>query len=56
MDRWILENMASIVVGSLLFLAVLMAIGNIMQRKKKGKSLCSCDCASCPLGSSCHKK
>lgn len=53
---WILGNIATIIV-SLVLIAVVIGIVAIMRRdKKKGKSSCGCECGSCPMSGSCHRK
>ena len=58
MVRWIVDNIATIIILAILILAVGAIIRNMIKNKKSGKSSCSCgsSCGGCPVGESCHKK
>lgn len=51
MLTWFMENMATIIISTVLLLAVAAVIVSMVRGKKKGKS--SCGCSSCPVGSCC---
>ncbi len=53
MLTWIMGNMATIVIGAVLLLAVTAVITSMVRDKRKGKSSCGCGCASCPAGGCC---
>ena len=52
---FITDNLGTIVFGLLLFLLVILIIKSMIKDKKAGKSLCTHDCSSCGMGSSCTK-
>lgn len=56
MFTFILENIATIVVGILLLAVVLLIIARIIKNKKKGNSSCGCRCVNCSMSGECHKK
>lgn len=56
MFAWIMENMATIIIGAILVVVVAAIIAGIVREKKKGKSSCGCGCAGCAMNGSCHRK
>ncbi|MGL5439895.1 MAG: FeoB-associated Cys-rich membrane protein [Filifactoraceae bacterium] len=54
--NFIKENISTIIVGSLVFLAVVAIAMRVYQDKKSGKSSCGCNCKGCPSTTICHKK
>lgn len=56
MFTFILENIATIVVGILLLAVVSLIIVRMVRNKKKGNSSCGCGCVNCPMSGECHKK
>lgn len=46
---WIINNLATIIVGAIVALIVAMVIVKMVNDKKKGKGCCGCDCANCTL-------
>ena len=56
MGTWILENIATLVIGGLLIAAVAAIIIHMVRNRKKGKSSCGCGCSNCPMSDSCHPK
>lgn len=53
---WITENLATIIVSSVLILIVALVIVSMVKRKKNGTASCGGNCSGCPMGSSCHKE
>ena len=53
MFTWIVENMATIIIGIILILAAAAAIASMVRGKRKGKTCCGCGCSSCPADSLC---
>lgn len=53
MYTWLMENMATIVVGAVLMIAAAAVIAGMVRSKRKGKSSCGCGCSGCPAGSMC---
>lgn len=56
MFAWIMENMATIIIGAILVVVVAAIIAGIVREKKKGKSSCGCGCAGCAMNGTCHRK
>lgn len=54
MLTWIMENMATIIISAILFLAVAVSIASMVRSKRKGKSSCGCGCAGCAMNGTCH--
>ena len=52
------NNLATMVVGAVVFAGVAAAIYKIIRDKKQGKGSCSCgcSCSGCPSAGLCHKK
>ena len=46
MIKWIGENAATIIISALLLMLFILAIRNIISKRKKGG--CGCGCGSCP--------
>ena len=53
---WITENLATIIVSSVLILIVALVIVSMVKRKKNGTSSCGGNCSGCPMGGTCHKE
>lgn len=53
---FIIENLATIIVGMLIFLVVGLIIRKMVRDKRAGKSGCGCGCGSCPSSSMCHSQ
>lgn len=49
---WLVVNFSTIIVGGILFVAVILAIRSIRLDKANGKSSCGGNCGSC--GGDCH--
>lgn len=56
MADWISANLASLLVGLLVFAAALAAVIKIMRDRKNGKSGCGGNCAGCAMRGACHKE
>lgn len=56
MLTWVLENLATILIGLGLLCIVAVIVRGMIRDKKKGKSSCGCNCANCAMGSVCHKE
>lgn len=56
MMNLIKENISTIIVGTLVFLAVAKVAMKVYQDKKNGKSSCGCNCKDCPSTKICHQK
>lgn len=54
MLTWLTENLATIIICMILAAVIVLVIISMVRRKKKGKSSCGCNCAGCPMNSSCH--
>ena len=51
---WIVANLATIIVFSIVILIVSLIIVRLVKNKKSGKPSCSCGCGGCPMRESCH--
>ncbi len=56
MWTWILNNIATLLVGVLLLAVVVAILAYMVRNKKKGKSSCGSSCSNCPMGGRCHQK
>ena len=56
MADWISANLASLLVGLLVFAAALAAVIKIMRDRKNGKGGCDGNCAGCAMRGACHKE
>ncbi len=56
MLTWLSENFFTILICLGLLAVVCAIVVSLVRDRKKGKSLCGGKCASCPMGSACHKK
>lgn len=54
MFAWICDNLVTIIICAVLAAVVIAIIRGMVNDHKKGKSSCGCNCASCPMGGSCH--
>ncbi|MCR5484940.1 MAG: FeoB-associated Cys-rich membrane protein [Clostridiales bacterium] len=54
MISWITSNLVTILISIAIILLVAGIIIKLRKDKKNGKSSCSCNCAQCPMGGSCH--
>ncbi|QSX06924.1 FeoB-associated Cys-rich membrane protein [Sedimentibacter sp. zth1] len=56
MFAWIISNIATIIISIVLLTIIATIINNLTKNMKKGKSLCGCNCSTCPMSASCHTK
>lgn len=56
MINFLTENLATILIGGILFLICCAIIGQQIKNKKEGKTSCSCGCNGCSMSSICHKE
>lgn len=56
MLAWLIGNIGTIIICTVLIAIVAAIIVGMVRNKKKGKSACGCGCADCPMGGSCHSK
>ena len=55
MLAWFAENLATILVGFVVFALLFAVAAGMIRSRKKGKSSCSCGgCAGCAAKGSCH--
>ncbi|MDE7334117.1 MAG: FeoB-associated Cys-rich membrane protein [Lachnospiraceae bacterium] len=54
MFTWIMENMATIIISTVLLIIVAAIIVRMVYNRKKGRSSCGCGCAGCAMNGSCH--
>jgi len=54
MLAWIMENMATIIICTVLIIMVAAAIVSMVRGKRKGRSSCGCGCAGCAMNGACH--
>ena len=56
MLSWLSENKATIIISFVLLAIVSAIIISMVNKKKKGKNSCGCDCANCHMSCGCHGK
>ncbi|MGN0476556.1 MAG: FeoB-associated Cys-rich membrane protein [Ruminococcus sp.] len=56
MFAWIYENLATIIIGLIIALAISAITISMVRNRKKGKSSCGCGCSNCPMSGSCNTK
>ncbi len=54
MGTWIMENLATIIIGVVLMMVIATVIVSMVRSKRKGKSSCGCGCAGCAMNGACH--
>ena len=54
MLTWLSQNIATMILWTVLIAVVAAIIIHMIKNKKKGKSACGCGCADCPMRSACH--
>ena len=54
--QWLSENWGTVLVALALLGIVTAIVRQLIRDKRKGKSACGCNCASCPMGGACHTK
>lgn len=55
MLNWLVDNIATIIIGLALLGAVTAITVHSIKNKKKGMSSCGCGCSGCPMSGSCHQ-
>ncbi|MDR3303948.1 MAG: FeoB-associated Cys-rich membrane protein [Treponema sp.] len=55
MKAFFVQNASTIIVGSVVFAALLFILIRTIRNARKGKSACGCGCASCAKDGSCGK-
>ncbi len=56
MFSWLLENLATMIIGIMLFALIVLITVRMVRNKSKGKSSCGCGCSACPAEGACHRK
>ena len=56
MFSWLLENLATMIIGIMLFALIVLITVRMVRNKRKGKSSCGCGCSACPMEGACHRK
>lgn len=56
MAAFLRDNLGTIIVSAVIFLAVILVIVNMVKDKRKGKNSCGCGCSGCPSSGICHKQ
>lgn len=57
MLEWITQNLATIVIGTLLLIAIIFAVLSLVKTKKSGGCNCGCSgCKGCSHSDTCHNK
>ena len=54
MISWIMANLATILISSLLIVIVISIIKYLIRQKRDGKNSCGCDRGQCSMHGSCH--
>lgn len=52
--QWIMDNLATIIITTVLLVAVAAVIRYLINQKKRGKLSCGCGCANCAMSGTCH--
>ena len=55
MISFLTENLATIIISSILILIVYAIVAQQIKNKKNGKTSCGCGCSGCAMSSICHK-
>ncbi len=56
MPEWLSYNLGTIIVSVILILIIAAIIRSLVRNKKAGRNSCGCNCSSCALHGTCHKK
>ena len=56
MISFLTENLATIIISSILILIVYAIVAQQIKNKKNGKTSCGCGCSGCAMSSICHNK
>lgn len=52
--EWIIQNLATITAGAIIFSVVGLIVFSMIRNRKKGKSSGCGGCSGCPMSGSCH--
>ncbi|MGI6623247.1 MAG: FeoB-associated Cys-rich membrane protein [Acetivibrionales bacterium] len=55
MLNFLIDNLASIIVGAIVLLIVSAVLIKLIRDKKNHKSSCGACCSGCPMAGDCHK-
>ena len=55
MIEWIIENLATIVIFTIVLAVITAIIVKLVLDKRQGKSNCGCGCKNCESRNICHK-
>ena len=56
MFSWLLENLATMIIGIMQLALVVFITVRLVKNKRRGKSACGCACSACPMEGACHRK
>ncbi|MBQ7106201.1 MAG: FeoB-associated Cys-rich membrane protein [Clostridia bacterium] len=56
MMNWVLDNLASIIVLTVVIAIITLVVIKMIKDKKNGKQNCSCGCEGCAFKDNCHTK
>ena len=56
MLTWLSQNLAATAVSAVLIAIVVLIIVKLVRDRRAGKSSCGCNCSTCAMHGSCHKK
>lgn len=54
--NWVLDNLASIIVLTVVIAIIALVVIKMIKDKKNGKQNCSCGCEGCAFKDNCHTK
>jgi hypothetical protein len=56
--NWLMDNLATIVVGAVLLALVIGVVAYMRKQKRKnpGAGSCGCGCSACPMAENCAEK
>ena len=54
MIEWIRDNLATLLVLSILCIMIIIIVRSLLLEKKAGKRSCGCNCSCCALQGKCH--
>lgn len=55
MLTFIADNLATIIIGLILFVIIAAIVIKLIKDRRNGKSSCGCGCENCPSSGMCHK-
>lgn len=56
MLAWVSQNIANIIIGTVILAVILLIIASMIWKKKQGKTSCGCGCKDCGMSEICHDK